>query len=97
MGRSLAAGAPPNFRATATCRHRFRLGYGENQIGQVLPEGAESGRSDQLAKEPPTNSNRLAVRDLGPRNVPDLGAMEPLGQGSSAVVTSRSVVPGLLL
>ena len=52
MGRSLAAGAPPNFRATATCRHRFRLGYGENQIGQVLPEGAESGRSDQLAEEP---------------------------------------------
>ena len=53
MGRSLAAGAPPNFRATATCRHRFPLGYGENQIGQVLPEGAESGRSDQLAEEPP--------------------------------------------
>ena len=53
MRRSLAADAPPNFRATATCRHRFRLGYDETKIGQVLPEGAESGRSDQLAEEPP--------------------------------------------
>ena len=53
MGRSLAAGAPPNFRATATCRHRFPLGYDETKIGQVLPEGAESGRSDQLAEDPP--------------------------------------------
>ena len=74
MRRSLAAGAPPNFRAAATCRHRFRLGYGENQIGQVLPEGAESGRSDQLAEEP------LIVLK------PDVDELDTVTSGTSADV-----------